>query len=126
MGTNAVMDANQAENPTLTAKAIMDANEAASFVAYKASEVIAIYPITPSSPMGEFADQWAAEKKVNLWGAIPMVQEMQSSGTFGAIAASMPVPESSRTLRPETSRQAWTHRRQSTHLSSEYLISAVA
>jgi pyruvate-ferredoxin/flavodoxin oxidoreductase len=80
MGTNAVMDANQAENPTLTAKAIMDANEAASFVAYKASEVIAIYPITPSSPMGEFADQWAAEKKVNLWGAIPMVQEMQSEG----------------------------------------------
>ncbi len=81
MGTvNAVVDANEAETPTHTAKAIMDANEAASFVAYKASEVIAIYPITPSSPMGEFADQWAAENKVNLWGAIPRVQEMQSEG----------------------------------------------
>ena len=62
------------------AKAIMDANEAAADVAFRASEICAIYPITPSSPMGEFADQWSAEKRKNLWGAVPMIQEMQSEG----------------------------------------------
>lgn len=61
-------------------KAIMDANEAASDVAYRASEICAIYPITPSSPMGEFADQWSAEGRKNLWGSVPYIQEMQSEG----------------------------------------------
>jgi pyruvate-ferredoxin/flavodoxin oxidoreductase len=59
---------------------IVDGNEAASSVAYRLNEVIAIYPITPSSPMGEWSDQWNSEKKKNIWGAIPDVIEMQSEG----------------------------------------------
>ncbi len=58
----------------------IDGNEAAAYVAHKLSEVIAIYPITPSSPMGEFADQWSAEGQKNIWGTIPLVVEMQSEG----------------------------------------------
>lgn len=58
----------------------MDGNEAVARVAYRLNEVIAIYPITPSSPMGEWADQWAAEGEPNLWGTVPTVIEMQSEG----------------------------------------------
>jgi pyruvate-ferredoxin/flavodoxin oxidoreductase len=58
----------------------MDANEAVAHVAYRVNEVIAIYPITPSSPMGEWADQWASEGLPNVWGTIPHVIEMQSEG----------------------------------------------
>ncbi|MBU1996814.1 MAG: pyruvate:ferredoxin (flavodoxin) oxidoreductase, partial [Candidatus Omnitrophica bacterium] len=58
----------------------IDGNEAAAYVAHKVSEVIAIYPITPSSNMGEWADAWSAEGQVNIWGTIPLVQEMQSEG----------------------------------------------
>ncbi len=61
-------------------KVTIDGNEAAAYVAYHASEVIAIYPITPSSNMGELADQWAAEGRQNLWGSVPSVIEMQSEG----------------------------------------------
>ncbi len=59
---------------------IIDGNEAAASVAYRASEVIAIYPITPSSAMGELADEWAARGDRNLWSTVPTVQEMQSEG----------------------------------------------
>ena len=59
---------------------IVDGNEAAASVAFRLNEVIAIYPITPSSPMGEWADQWNSEHKKNIWGAIPDVIEMQSEG----------------------------------------------
>ncbi len=59
---------------------ILDGNEAAASVAYRLNEVIAIYPITPSSPMGEWADQWRSEGKKNIWGAVPDVIEMQSEG----------------------------------------------
>src|SRR5689334_17929343 len=58
----------------------MDANEAVAYVAYRLNEVIAIYPITPSSAMGEWADQWAAESVSNIWGTVPRVVEMQSEG----------------------------------------------
>ncbi len=58
----------------------IDANEAVAGVAYKVSEVIAIYPITPSSSMGEFSDAWAATNKPNIWGTVPSVMEMQSEG----------------------------------------------
>jgi len=58
----------------------IDGNEAAASVAYRANEVIAIYPITPSSTMGEWADQWAAERRPNLWGTVPLVQQMQAEG----------------------------------------------
>jgi pyruvate-ferredoxin/flavodoxin oxidoreductase len=57
-----------------------DGNEAAAYVAHSVSEVIAIYPITPSSPMGEWADQWSSENKKNIWGTVPLVVEMQSEG----------------------------------------------
>jgi len=60
--------------------AIVDGNEAAASVAYRASEVVAIYPITPSSPMGELADQWMVEGRKNIWGTVPQVVEMQSEG----------------------------------------------
>ena len=58
----------------------IDGNEAAAYVAYKTNEVIAIYPITPSSPMGESSDEWAAKGQKNIWGMTPMVRELQSEG----------------------------------------------
>src|SRR5215470_10567494 len=66
--------------------AMLDGNDAVAEVAYAASEVIAIYPITPSSPMGERADEWAAARRPNLWGQAPRIVEMQSEGgAAGAI-----------------------------------------
>ncbi len=58
----------------------MDGNEAAAYVAHRTNEVIAIYPITPSSPMGEHADAWSAQGVTNIWGTVPLVTEMQSEG----------------------------------------------
>src|SRR5512136_2759080 len=58
----------------------IDGNEAAAYVAHKTNEVIAIYPITPSSNMGEWADAWSAEGRKNVWGTVPTVVEMQSEG----------------------------------------------
>ena len=67
-------------------KVTIDGNEAAAYVAHKTSEVIAIYPITPSSAMGEWADQWSSEGRKNLWGVTPEVIEMQSeAGAAGAL-----------------------------------------
>jgi pyruvate-ferredoxin/flavodoxin oxidoreductase len=64
----------------------VDGNEAAASVAYRASETIAIYPITPSSPMAEVCDEWSNRRKLNLWGAIPELAEMQSeAGAAGAV-----------------------------------------
>jgi pyruvate-ferredoxin/flavodoxin oxidoreductase len=65
--------------------AMLDGNEAVARVAHKVNEVIAIYPITPSSPMGEHADAWSATGKKNVWGTVPLVVEMQSEA--GAAAA---------------------------------------
>ena len=68
--------------PTLT----LDANEAVASVAHRLSEVIAIYPITPASAMGEHADEWSAAGRKNLWGEVPRVVEMQSeAGAAGAV-----------------------------------------
>src|SRR5215207_2823386 len=61
-------------------KVTIDGNEAAAYVAYKTNEVIAIYPITPSSAMGESADAWSAANQKNIWGMTPLVREMQSEG----------------------------------------------
>jgi pyruvate-ferredoxin/flavodoxin oxidoreductase len=70
------------EHPKVT----IDGNEAAASVAFRMSEVIAIYPITPSSNMGELSDEWASRGKKNLWGDIPDVVEMQSeAGAAGAV-----------------------------------------
>ena len=63
----------------------IDGNEATTYSAHKISEVIAIYPITPSSVMGELADKWSSEGRTNIWGTVPLVVEMQSEG--GAAAA---------------------------------------
>ena len=60
--------------------ATLDGNEAVARIAYALSEVVAIYPITPASPMGEWADGWAAGGKPNLWGTVPAIVEMQSEG----------------------------------------------
>jgi pyruvate-ferredoxin/flavodoxin oxidoreductase len=68
----------------------IDGNEAAALIAYRLSEVIAIYPITPASPMGELADAWALEEQPNLWGVVPDVIEMQSeAGAAGAVHGSL-------------------------------------
>ena len=61
-------------------RAIVDGNEAVASVAYRLNEVIAIYPITPASAMGEWADQWMSEARPNVWGSVPDVIEMQSEG----------------------------------------------
>jgi pyruvate-ferredoxin/flavodoxin oxidoreductase len=64
----------------------IDGNEAVARVAYRLNEVIAIYPITPASPMGEWADAWAAEGRPNLWGSVPSVVELQSeAGAAGTV-----------------------------------------
>jgi len=68
----------------------LDGNEAAAYTAYRTNEVIAIYPITPSSPMGEFSDEWAAKGIPNIWGTVPQVVEMQSEGgAAGAVHGSL-------------------------------------
>lgn len=65
---------------------MMDANEAAAGVAHRLNEVAVIYPITPSSPMGEWADAWAAQGVKNIWGKVPEIYEMQSeAGAIGAV-----------------------------------------
>ncbi len=63
-----------------TQQVTIDGNEAAAHVAYKTNDVIAIYPITPSSAMGEFSDAWSASEEKNIWGMTPIVREMQSEG----------------------------------------------
>jgi pyruvate-ferredoxin/flavodoxin oxidoreductase len=61
-------------------RVVMDGNAAAAHVAYRVNEVCAIYPITPSSPMAELADEWTAQGVTNIWGNTPVIQEMQSEG----------------------------------------------
>ena len=65
---------------------VLDGNEAAARIAHKLAEVVAIYPITPASPMGELADAWSAAGEKNLWGQVPEIVEMQSeAGAAGAV-----------------------------------------
>ncbi|MCC8356867.1 MAG: pyruvate:ferredoxin (flavodoxin) oxidoreductase, partial [Oscillospiraceae bacterium] len=72
------------------AKKTMDGNNAAAHVSYAFTEVAAIYPITPSSPMADFVDQWAAAGQKNLFGTTVKVQEMQAeSGAAGAVHGSL-------------------------------------
>ena len=79
------------KQPALSGNVVtIDGNEAAAYVAHKLNEVIAIYPITPSSPMGEWSDEWSAQGRPNLWGTIPVVAEMQSEGgASGAVHGSL-------------------------------------
>jgi len=79
--------------------ATLDANEATASVAYRLTETIAIYPITPSSPMAEWADQWSATGRPNLWGTVPRVVEMQSEGgAAGAVHGMLQVGSLSTTF----------------------------
>ena len=67
-------------------RATVDGNEATAWVAHRCSEVCCIFPITPSSPMAEFADEWSSKGRTNLWGTVPAVVEMQSeAGAAGAL-----------------------------------------
>lgn len=67
-------------------KVTIDGNEAAAYVAHKTNEVIAIYPITPASPMGELSDEWSSRNIPNLWGTVPEIIEMQSeAGAAGTV-----------------------------------------
>src|SRR5579871_287364 len=67
-------------------RATVDGNEAAATVAYRLNEVCCIYPITPSSPMAELADEWSCQHRPNIWGSVPAVVEMQSeAGAAGAL-----------------------------------------
>ncbi len=61
-------------------RATIDGNEAAVSVAYRLNEVCRIYPITPSSPMAELADEWSSHHLPNVWGTVPTIVEMQSEG----------------------------------------------
>src|SRR3954465_9289331 len=64
----------------------VDANEAVASVAHRSNEVIVIYPITPSSPMGEWCDEWSANGRKNVWGTVPRTPEVQpEAGAIGAI-----------------------------------------
>src|SRR5664279_3863548 len=68
----------------------LDGNGAAASVAYRVNEVCCIYPITPSSPMAESADEWASARRPNVWGTVPSVVEMQSeAGAAGALHGSL-------------------------------------
>jgi pyruvate-ferredoxin/flavodoxin oxidoreductase len=70
----------------MTTKMTLDGNEAAAYIAHKTNELIAIYPITPASAMGELADAWSAQGRPNLWGSVPQVVEMQSeAGAAGVV-----------------------------------------
>ncbi len=76
--------------PVTDRTVIIDGNEAAAWVAYRVNEICAIYPITPSSPMGELADQWASEGLPNIWGHVPVITQMQSEGgVAGAVHGSL-------------------------------------
>jgi pyruvate-ferredoxin/flavodoxin oxidoreductase len=78
--TSAAVSSRTTQPLRLRTTLTIDANEAVASVAHRTNEVIAIYPITPSSAMGEWADQWSSEAKVNIWGTTPLVVEMQSEG----------------------------------------------
>jgi pyruvate-ferredoxin/flavodoxin oxidoreductase len=83
--TKAAPTAGKSKNKEVVT-AIMDGNEAASYIAYKTSEVCAIYPITPSSAMGEWADEWSSNEVKNIYDEVPKIIEMQSeAGAAGAI-----------------------------------------
>jgi hypothetical protein len=94
---------------TAPVMATMDGNEACAHVAYRVNEVCAIYPITPSSPMAELADQWSSEGRPNIWGVVPDVIEMQSEGgAAGAVHGALQGGARPRARRKDQKISAWT------------------
>lgn len=86
MSTLSKLQSNSALAEENSSVAIMDGNEAAAYIAYKTSEVFAIYPITPSSTMGEWTDEWSAKGMKNIFGQVPRIMEMQSeAGAAGTV-----------------------------------------
>src|SRR4030042_630725 len=83
--TQATVNGREVKAANMRKMVMIDGNEAAAYAAHKTNEVCAIYPITPSSTMGEWADEWSAAGRENLWGTVPAVVEMQSEA--GAVAA---------------------------------------
>src|SRR4030042_6753493 len=79
-GNEAVSGISSVQKKTARKKVTIDGNEAAAYVAFNTNEVTEIYPITPSSNMGEWCDAWSAEGKKNIWGIVPSVSELQSEG----------------------------------------------
>jgi pyruvate/2-oxoacid:ferredoxin oxidoreductase alpha subunit len=73
----------------LKTRVTVDGNEAAASVAHRMREVIAIYPITPTSNMGELADEWSSQDRKNFWGNVPEVIEMQSEAAAGAVRGAL-------------------------------------
>ena len=87
------------QSPPATPFATLDGNEAAASVAYRLTETVAIYPITPSSPMAEWCDQWSAAERPNLYGTVPRLYEMQSeAGAAGALHGMLQVGSLSTTF----------------------------
>ena len=87
-----MQDEGALKEPAMTTTLTIDGNEAVARIAYLGNEVIAIYPITPASSMGEWADEWAAQGRPNLWGAVPKIIEMQSEGGAPAVSAPCSAP----------------------------------
>ena len=86
MGVSSDQCSNSIRRKNIMSKLIVDGNWAAADVAYRCVDFAAIYPITPSSTMGELADEWSFQHKKNIWGAIPQIIEMQSeAGAAGAM-----------------------------------------
>ena len=85
----------------MSAKTVaMDGNTAVVHIGYRVNEVCAIFPITPSSPMAELADEWSALGIKNIWGNVPVVQEMQSEGgAAGAVHGALQAGALTTTLR---------------------------
>ncbi len=93
------MNSSTPTNNTPVQYAAVDGNEATASVAYRLTETVAIYPITPSSPMAEFCDEWSAKGKLNLWGTVPRLVEMQSeAGAAGAVHGMLQVGSMSTTF----------------------------
>ncbi len=93
------MNSSTPTNPYPVQYAAVDGNEAAASVAYRLTETVAIYPITPSSPMAEFCDEWSAKGNLNLWGTVPRLIEMQSeAGAAGAMHGMLAVGSMSTTF----------------------------
>jgi len=89
LGTGTAVYSLITENKMPNIKTV-DGNEAVAHVAYRLNEIISIYPITPSTSMGEFSDAWSAAGVKNIWGTVPLVTEMQSEGgAAGAIHGSL-------------------------------------
>src|SRR5215471_15065563 len=112
-----------AENKHIT----VDGNEAAASVAFRLSEAIAIFPITPSSAMAELCDDWASKKKTNLWGVIPEIAEMQSEGgaagavhgalQAGALSTTFTASQGLLLMIPNTSQSITGDYRRSSHVT---------